>query len=160
MSGTPEPVGMGELKYGDNGNILAVYGLGSCIALAVFDPQKNHGVLCHIVLPEAKGQDDCTARYADTAVRRCIGTMVQRGSSPDRLRAKITGGANLFAGQRKIPFMDIGVKNVQAVKKLLAQESIALIGADVGGHKGRTVMFHPTDGRLVIRRTGEEAFLL
>jgi len=51
-------VPMGEAAAGGPGDVLAIYGLGSCVALAVWDPETRRGVLCHIVLPGGIGMID------------------------------------------------------------------------------------------------------
>ena len=78
-----------------------------------------------------------------TRIREITGTET-------RLSAKIAGGANLFPNTGPNA-LDIGAKNVRAVKATLTHHEIRLIGEDVGGSHGRKVTFNITTGTTVVR---------
>ena len=50
-------VGVAELKTGSNSCVLASFGLGSCVAVAMFDPFKKIAGLAHVMLPECWGKE-------------------------------------------------------------------------------------------------------
>ena len=51
--------------------------------------------------------------------------------------------------------MDIGSRNSAAVKKVLEELSIPIIGEDVGGNKGRTMIFDTDKGTVSIKTVGQ-----
>jgi len=70
------------------------------------------------------------------------------------LRAKIAGGAQMFAFNSKNDDMRIGDRNVEATLKLLKQYGIPLIAYEVGANYGRTVELYAEDGRFLIKTIG------
>jgi len=47
-------VGISDLKVSKNpGDVLITYALGSCIAVAVYDPKARVGGLLHFMLPDS-----------------------------------------------------------------------------------------------------------
>ncbi len=147
------PVGMGQAAFSaDSAAVFAVNGLGSCIALALFDPGAKVGGLCHIVLPESDGKASPAdpAKYADTAVPWALAEMARLGANPRRIVAKLAGGAHLFQAAF-IPLLKIGERNIAAVTAILAARGITVAARDVGGESGRSVAFWLRDGRLEVR---------
>jgi chemotaxis receptor (MCP) glutamine deamidase CheD len=52
--------------------------------------------------------------------------------------------------------MNIGVKNVQAVKEALAEHGIKLLSEDVTGTFGRKVSFNISTGEVIVRNGNGE----
>jgi chemotaxis protein CheD len=147
-------VGMADLKaVGGRTGILRTTGLGSCVGLTLHDAQAGVSGMAHIMLPDsdiAREQPINVAKYADTAVPELIRQMKALGAEPDRLVAKMAGGAQMFAFAAS-ETMRIGPRNVEAVKRLLADFCIPLVAEDTGEHYGRTIEFHCDTGILVVR---------
>lgn len=150
----PVAIGEGRVAAGD-GRVLAVHGLGSCVALCLYDPGTRCGGLCHVVLPAAaQGRpEDPPSRYGDTAVDWLLGEMTRRGARRERVVARLAGGASLFPITS--PALAIGERNVAAVRAALAAAGVPVAGADVGGRVARTVFFHLADGRVEVHAAGE-----
>lgn len=132
-------------------------GLGSCIGLCMFDPVVKVGCIVHIMLPEARlnGQDQ-PAKYADTAVPYVIEQMGARGAVKSRLRTAIVGGAQLFSFEGAGARLDVGKRNAEAVKRLLAASKVRLVAEDIGGKSGRTVTLSATTGDVVVKQAGTD----
>lgn len=155
-------VGVAELKIADNSNILASFGLGSCVAVAMFDPLKKIGGLAHVMLPDSRGKgaiEGATGKFADTAVPYLVDELVKRGARKNGLRCKIVGGAQMFeipGAQKKDSAMavgpptHIGARNIEAVKNELGKLRIPLLGEDTGGNYGRTVKFNSCTGEVEV----------
>lgn len=153
-------VGLAELKVTDNSHVLASFGLGSCVAVAIFDPVRKKGGLAHVMLPESKCRDSELApgKFADTAVARLVDELVLAGARPRSLLCKLVGGSEMFralgsfsgaqpAGAAAPP---IGARNIQAVKRALDQLGVPVVAEDTGGHHGRTVRFDVSTGEVEV----------
>jgi chemotaxis protein CheD len=149
LTQTTAMIGIGEYRVGSFP--MMTIGLGSCIGLTLYDPQKKNGAMVHIMLPDSGGRTDRPGKYADTAVLLLVGELEKIGSSKRSLIAKIAGGACMFEyfGTN----LNIGERNTEKVRFALKEQGIKLGGEDVGGKVGRTVTFLPaSDGKFSIRR--------
>ena len=72
------------------------------------------------------------------------------GAKKARITAKIVGGAHMFAGI-KGNTMDIGARNITAVKTKLKEERIKIVGEDLGGSNGRTIRFDLVSGKVLVK---------
>jgi chemotaxis protein CheD len=155
-------VGIGELKIARAPYFLTTRSLGSCVAIAVYCNEIMTGALIHIKLagddeynqyvkyfPEIQieRRNDLTA-YADTGVPVLIHELQKLGCKNERLTAKIIGGAKMFPVKGRC--LDIGEKNVLAIKKQLKRHGIKLIAEETGGDVGRTIEFNLETGKIKI----------
>ena len=66
-------VGIGEYKIAHNPTILRAMGLGSCVAVFLFDEKMNVSGLAHILLPDSPNDPKKrSSKYADVALREMI----------------------------------------------------------------------------------------
>ena len=147
-----ERVGIAELRIARPPVVLKAFGLGSCLAIALYDPQHRLGALVHSLLPQARrGEDpDPPAKYVDTAIRLMVESLVQAGADAGRLQARIAGGANMFESAYVTLIDSVGVRNVRSARQALAAWQIPTVGEDVGGNRGRSVEFHLATGQLLV----------
>lgn len=154
------PVGMAEYKLVRPPDQLITAGLGSCIGICLLDPRSKIASLCHIMLPcnNDEKRSSKPAKYADTGIAVTVAAMEAMGADTRRLVAKIAGGAQMFRFSGENDLFKIGERNVIAVEKNLEKHRIALLSKDVGGHVGRTIIFNPANGDLLIRtiKAGEK----
>ncbi|HEY8342151.1 MAG TPA: chemotaxis protein CheD [Calditerricola sp.] len=147
-------VGMADLQVARAPDRLVTVGLGSCVAVCVYDPAAKVAGLAHIMLPSsdlARGEATNVGKYADTAIPALLSRMEAWGGLKRRFVAKLAGGAQMFAVAAGNPALRIGERNVAACKDLLAEHGIPIIAEDTGGTSGRTVEFDSETGKLVIR---------
>jgi len=150
-------VGMAEYKAARSPAILISLGLGSCVGVALYESTKKIGGLAHIMLPDSdlsSKKDFNPGKFADTAIEMLIQDMVSIGVDPKRLTGKIAGGAQMFQIKSDNPIMQIGRRNVEAVKSKLATLNIGIISEDVEGNYGRTIEFNCETGELTIKTIG------
>ena len=145
-------VGMADLKVCKAPDALTTLGLGSCVGIALWDTASGLGGLAHIMLPDSTKikNNSNIFKFADSAIDEMIRLMVSKGASRARIKAKIAGGASMFAFQSQNEAMQVGKMNVDAVKEKLQKEGIPLIAEDTGGSRGRTIVFHPQTGKIAI----------
>ncbi len=141
-------VGIGEYHVGRTA--MSSIGLGSCIGLVIHDPERDIGGLAHVMLPDSQGRTDRPAKYADTAVGLLVGEIGRQGSKPGALVAKIVGGASMF--QSFSGNLNIGDRNIEAVKLQLKRSNIRIAAEETGGVQGRTIVYYPSDkGKISVK---------
>lgn len=145
-------IGISDLKVCRPPDVLVTYALGSCVGICLLDSVAGVGGLSHIMLPDSTQATNGAAtpmRFADTAIPMLIREMVKLGASRNRIKAKIAGGAVMFATASEC--FNIGERNIQAVKAALRREGIPIVAEDTGLNYGRTVFFYPETGIMEIR---------
>jgi chemotaxis protein CheD len=156
-AGTAWSIGIGEFKVtADQHDTLIAHGLGSCIALCLWDSRSLTAGMAHVLLPTPAGHPAAhmPAKFADHAVDHLLGDFRRHGIGAERLIAKIAGGAQMFGGIGQHDVLSIGKRNAERIRELLVKQRILLTAEDVGGRVGRTVMLSPRTGSLLIRTIG------
>lgn len=144
-------VGMADCKTAKAPDTLATIGLGSCIGICIYDPVLRLGGMVHIMLPSVGGNlGKDPAKYADSGLELLLKEVLGMGAAKIRLKAKIAGGAQMFAFPGS-PVLKIGERNAEAVEQGLKKHGVHLIAAEVGGTFGRTIYFDVGTGALRIR---------
>jgi chemotaxis protein CheD len=143
---------MGDLKVGIGENILFAIGLGSCVAVVLYDARVRIGGLAHVMLPHplSARRPAPVGRFASTAIKQLIDDMEQAGAARRRLYARLVGGAAMFEAVLNDDGPSLGQRNIEAARLVLQQAGIPVQGEEVGGNHGRTVHFHVADGRVLI----------
>lgn len=155
----PVRVGMSEYKVAHNPEVLMCQGLGSCVGIVLYDPAARIGALAHIMLPYRRESKDRSnpKKFADSAMDLMVNEMVRAGASRTRIEAKIFGGANMFPHVQSRSLMNVGEKNIAAVKEELERRKIEITAEEIRGEYGRTVVFDTRDGTVRVRTVkGEE----
>ncbi|HOX46981.1 MAG TPA: chemotaxis protein CheD [Myxococcota bacterium] len=147
-------VNMGMMSVERGPTVLAAI-LGSCVGIFLYDQEANAGGLAHAMLPCNPGGDALPSRFADSAVHALIAALERLGARPDRLRAKLFGGAQVLAYGDDHFHNHIGARNVQTAASALAQAGIPLVEQDVGGSQGRKLWADLADFRTRVQLLGE-----
>ncbi|MCL2225589.1 MAG: chemotaxis protein CheD [Defluviitaleaceae bacterium] len=150
-------VGMADLNACKSPGVLKTLGLGSCVGIALYDPVAKVAGLAHIMLPDSKAisNNQNHAKFADTALIKLIEAMQKLGAKKISMKAKIAGGAQMFAFNATSESLRVGDRNVEASKKVLREAGIKLIAEETGANFGRTVELYADDGRFLIKAIGQ-----
>lgn len=150
-------VGVADLAAADGDVQLVTLGLGSCVAIVLYDDAARVGGLAHVLLPGPEYARDRSnpAKFPCTALPRLLEEMRALGAT--RTRARLVGGASMFAAMLGSDGINIGERNVVSARLAVARHRIPLDGEDTGGQHGRSVTLRVRDGRLLVRSlaTGE-----
>ena len=133
--------------------ILATHALGSCVAVAVYDPVTHVAGLLHFLLPDS-GMDRVKAEarpfvYADTGIPRLFHAAYSMGANRANLITAAFGGAHLTHSSEG-EALTIGKRNCLAMRKILWKAGLMLHHEDLGGTTPRTVHVEAAQGRVVI----------
>ena len=146
-------VGVADWRVHDGQGTLATSGLGSCVAIAVYEPDSGVGGLLHAMLPAAPDAAATPAKYVDSGLRELLDGLEHRGADREAVRAKLAGGSSMLdisVGEA------VGERNIEAAKRALDDADVPLVAAETGGSAGRSVSFCPVDGDVTIDRVDDE----
>ena len=150
-------VSLGEVQVSaDPRDVLVAYGLGSCVAVSMYSPSRQAAGMAHIVLPASGGhaRQGPPGKFADTAVPYLLAQMERLGCRRQELVIRLAGGAQLLNVSPTLPMMQIGQRNLEAVRAVLQQHGLRVSREDTGGTIGRTVHLYVAGGRLVVHTAG------
>jgi chemotaxis protein CheD len=123
--------------------------LGSCIAVCLFDPGARIGGVNHFLLP-LHVERERSPRFGTVAVPALVEAMVRAGAARRSLVAKVFGGASVIAaisrGRR------LGEENALLALRLLDEAGIPVLDQDVGGSRGRKLVFFADEGTAWVRQ--------
>ena len=144
-------VSLGEVAASVAPAEFAALGLGSCVAVTLWDPRARVGGMAHVLLPSGPpGHVGAPARYASTAVPLLAARVVALGAEPSRLEATLAGGGAMFAALKPPGAVQTGERNVLAAHEALRLAGISLRGEWVGGEFGRSVHFDVATGVVTV----------
>jgi chemotaxis protein CheD len=122
--------------------------LGSCVAVCLYDRNRKTGGMNHFPLPSTRKPEEATARFGNVATLTLVGMMLENGSRVQDLEAQIFGGA-FHAGAGPT---SIGKENVKVARMVLARKRIPIVSEDVGGEKGRKIVYDTGSNEVVVIR--------
>ena len=149
-------VAMGEGAVKRAPHIISSVGLGSCVAVIIYDTTRKIGGLAHIMLPDSSQICSHNSRYkcADTAITALLEELKSTGAVRQNIVAKLVGGAQMFSSyDNSNP--GVGKQNILSIKRIVSEEQIPLMGEDIGGRHGRNIEFHLDSGKVIVRATGK-----
>ncbi|MDQ3222169.1 MAG: chemotaxis protein CheD, partial [Gemmatimonadota bacterium] len=141
-----------DLRCGLADDTLITIGLGSCVAILLYDAEARVGGMAHILLPSPalSRRDKNPAKFPQTAVPRLLELMAADGAKPQRITARLVGGASMFAALASPGTIQMGERNLVAARQVLDSHRVPLVAEAVGGDFGRTVRFRVCDGQVQI----------
>jgi chemotaxis protein CheD len=153
MSSRELLVRVADLRTGGADDVLVTVGLGSCVAIMLHDAEARIGGLAHVLLPSPSltRADGNPAKFPQSAVPRLLELMLAHGARPERVTARLAGGASMFAALAPPGTIQMGERNLVAARQALSSNGVRLIGEAVGGDFGRTVRLRVCDGAVEIR---------
>lgn len=123
--------------------------LGSCVAVCLHDPVAKVGGMNHFLLP-LHVERDRSPRFGTVAVPQLVDAVLRAGASTGALVAKVFGGASVIGGlSRSRP---LGEENAILALRLLEEAGIPVLDHDVGGTRGRKLVFFADEGTAWVRQ--------
>lgn len=138
----------GELVATSDPSVISTV-LGSCVCVCLLDPVTRSGGANHFLLPHFTRGDASSCRFGQTAMEMLISRMIALGCQKRNLTARLFGGASQFevSGGR----VSIGQQNVQVATRFLEDEGIPILAREVGGKRGRKLVFHTETGAVFVK---------
>lgn len=126
--------------------------LGSCVSVTFFCPAKKIGAVFHAVLPSAPGKEYLKPlknpfQYVDASITHILQLFNGRGIQNNQLEAKLFGGSQVILNES----VKTGANNIMTAYEMLAANNIKIIASDVGGDKGRKLVFISDTGEVYVK---------
>ena len=149
-------VGISDMKVtAGPGDSIITHSLGSCIGLALYDPEIRAGGLIHCMLPLSKIAPALAGgrplMFIDTGVPLLIDALLDMGAEKRRLVATVAGAAQML--DRNNHF-NIGERNQVILRKILWKNQIPIAAEDTGGTMARTMNLEIATGITTLRTGG------
>ena len=120
--------------------------IGSGVSVCIYDRKKQTGGMNHFLFPHIAIKGKTTALYGNISMTALLKMMLAQESSIKHLEAQIYGGAYSPEKNNK----DIGRENIEMARKILLKNRISITSQDVGGEKGRKVIFNTRTNEVAI----------
>jgi chemotaxis protein CheD len=85
-------------------------------------------------------------KFGNIATEKLIEKMQRNGSSLKNIVAKVFGGANQMNSS-----MNIGARNIEIAKEVLAHYGISIVAENVGGNVGRKLKYNTGTGQVMMK---------
>ena len=140
-------VQVGKVKAAAGDGILKANALGSCIAVAAFDPVENIGAMAHVMLPgkapEKKDNIEKT-KYAVNAIETILEKMIAMGSNTDNIKAALVGGGNVLHRDDDSICRD----NIESVTRFIKEKKINVVSKVLGGFERKSAILDVQRGTI------------
>lgn len=137
---------------------LVTYALGSCLGVAIHDPEACVGGLLHAMLPLSSADPDRAVQnaavFVDTGVPALFRACYEMGAKKERMVVKVAGGASLTPVEQDDLFQ-IGTRNMVVLRKLLWKNGVLLRAQDIGGRLSRTLSLCVGTGEVLVKSSGK-----
>ncbi len=142
-------LGIGEIHVTTEKIVLSTV-LGSCVAVCLYDGARGVAGMNHYLLPKPDIENgNKSTRFGLYAIRDLIQQMREKGADLRQTQARIFGGAHVLA--QFSAFKSIPDRNVELARQSLKDVGIRVIAEDVGGERGRRVLFETGNGKVLVR---------
>jgi chemotaxis protein CheD len=128
--------------------------LGSCVAVTFYSPQHLVGAICHAMLPH--GGEQGSFKYVDGALRYMLDFFDRRGVKRNEIMVKMFGGADMFDAKTTSKIQTVGRQNLEAAQEILQHNRLQVRAKDIGGGRGRKLLFYPHTGEVFLKRLGQQ----
>uniref|UniRef100_I2PYH4 Probable chemoreceptor glutamine deamidase CheD n=1 Tax=Desulfovibrio sp. U5L TaxID=596152 RepID=I2PYH4_9BACT len=132
--------------------------LGSCVSVTFFAPRHGLAAIFHALLPRSTeyrlhAPETTPYKFVDTAITTLVHRLAHRGVRPCDIECKVFGGASaLFAEE-----MSVGRRNVETAFATLADLGLRIAASNVGGERGRKIVFASSTGEIFVRLLNNNA---
>jgi chemotaxis protein CheD len=124
--------------------------IGAAVTVCLWDRDKRYGGASHFLYPKTLDRGKASTRYGNVAVLTLIRSLIGDGSGKDSLEAQIFGGGD----QDSLSEGTLGMQNVLVAREILSRQGISVTSEDVGGAKGRKLVFKSDTGEVMVLRVG------
>lgn len=143
----------GELVISEE-PVMVTTVLGSCVSVTMFNPRMSAAAICHGMLPY--GGKSKNFKFVDTALHYMIHYFNTLAIDKKEIEVKVFGGADMFhSAESNTRNLTVGWQNIRAATSLLEQHGMVTTASDVGGKRGRKLIFATDTGTVYLKRLND-----
>lgn len=122
--------------------------LGSGVSVCLWDRKRQRGGMNYFLYPKPDHHADARSLYGSVATIALIKFFKEDGSEIEDLEAQIIGGAVPIDAPSE--YILVAKDNVTVARSVLGRYAIPIVAEDVGGNKGRKVVFNTFTNEVAI----------
>ena len=141
-------------------DVLVTYSLGSCVGVAIYDPEIRVGGMIHCMLPlssvDPQKAQTKPFMFVDSGMSKFLTMLFGLGLTRARAIVKVAGCARILDNSN---LFRIGERNHTVLRKILWKNGLMIAAEQVGGSASRTLRLEIGSGRCLLRSAGVESEL-
>ena len=150
-------VNISDMKFSKRpGDVIVTFSLGSCLGVTCYDPVSRLGAMLHALLPSSGASPEKAKEnpymFVNSGVASMVRVLFKLGAKRENMIFKVAGGANM----RGDTMFNTGLRNMEALERLMEKNKISVKGRDVGGTIPRTMVLHMETGQVLVKTFGKE----
>ncbi len=126
--------------------------IASGVAVTIYDSERKRGGMCVYTHPK-RVDNQSTASFAAPSIASLVSMFGDLNDVRNNLEAHICGGADDINSKYYVP--GLSENNINVGCEILQKYNISVIGKDVGGSKGRKIVFHSGTGEIFIAKVSQ-----
>ncbi len=126
--------------------------IASGVVVTIFDLERKRGGMCVYTHPK-RINEQSTASFAAPSIASLVSMFGDIEQIRGNLEAHICGGAINSSSKYYIPGQS--EDNIRVGCEILDKYKIDIVGKDVGGSKGRKIVFHSGTGEIFIAKVSK-----
>ena len=135
-------VSSGEIVIVQEETVLAAV-VARGVAVCIWDKNGVTAGMSHFTKPSIYDSKQATGQYGNVSVLTLMRMLKDRAPN-GCFEAQVFGGALKHDGE------SIGAENVDIAKRILKSREIPVVSEDIGGNKGRKILFYSSSGHTVV----------
>ena len=149
-------ISAGSFHVGSAQSIILEAYVGTCVGVALFDPDARVGGMAHFLLPEpvSANADWQPEKYAASGMPVFLEALYKAGARSGSLRATLAGGALVGPVDDMDLNLDIGGRTAEAAERILRAEGIHIDRIETGGFFSCCIQMDLQDGACRIEPSG------
>jgi chemotaxis protein CheD len=153
----PIDVNTGEVRSSNEKALLRSIAIGSCIAVASFDPVNKAGVIAHIMLPgKAPEKTRAKTKYAQDAIDEMMRLFREYGTDEKDVYVCLVGAGNVL----KKDDDTVCQKNIDSVTTILFERGIDIKAVVLGGMERKSVFMDIPSGTVKYTQGNSQKIML
>jgi chemotaxis protein CheD len=119
--------------------------IGSCIAVAAYDPKTKNAGISHVMLPgSAPKESSEKTKHALNGIEHLLNQMIESGSVIGDIEVCLVGAGNILRKEDDT----ICQSNIQSVTAILAAKNIPVRASILGGFERKSAFLDAQSGRV------------
>lgn len=150
-------VGIADMAVSNNPTVtLSTYSLGSCLGVAIYDPEVRVGGLLHAMLPDSgidagKAQTQ-PAMFINSGIPLLFRSAYQLKADKRRMVISVAGGAQIMDNSG---FFNIGRRNYEMLTRIFQEHGLTIVAEHVGGLVSRSMYLDLATGEVRLKISGQ-----